>query len=214
MAVLDAPRGFLVGWNGSFFETREIPRDEAFIKLLLKQLERFWGDHVEAREEPAADYSDGARESLLRLHPKDNGLAISFDSEIAQLAEELDELKDLVKKGDKRASEISNRIRQTLGDNTYGVFHDGSGFSYKTQNTSSATAVAALVKSAERLKGLLLDFPEFDDRDSVVAHLDCVLDSVTNIPGSHVAHSRSTTRVLRHTKKVPANISYADSTVF
>lgn len=112
----------------------DVPRDDDFIGAMMDVEEKFWNDHVVKRVPPPVDGSKSTTAALKKLHPKDNGTIITLPDGFSSLAMRREQLLDDKDTAQKELDEIDNLLRAEIGDASYGVLDDGSGFSLKWQS--------------------------------------------------------------------------------
>lgn len=162
MAVLDlkwASVAVLIMGSRDPFAWVDVPRDDDFISALMDVEERFWNDHVVKRVPPPVDGSKSTTAALKKLHPKDNGTIIALPDGFGSLAMRREQLLSEREKTQEELDEIDNVLRAELGDASYGLLDDGTGFSLKWQSRaefiSKATEFRVLrrcsAKSIEKL---------------------------------------------------------------
>lgn len=88
------------------------------IEALIRAEGCFWRDNVQARRSPTPDGLESTGKALLAVHPlATEGAAMYADEEADRLMLELIEIKDKIKALDKRGDELTNRIKDIMGDN-------------------------------------------------------------------------------------------------
>lgn len=124
IAILQMNKGFY--WY-------EISRDQEEIDALIEAEEIFW-KHIEQNTEPEIDCSDSTAETIYKLHPLDNGEAVTIyrDEEAARL----DELKDLEKDIKEQIRGLESRIKNDIGEAQVGYSGNWK-FTYKTVSRNS-----------------------------------------------------------------------------
>lgn len=155
MAVLDykwaSVAAFLPGKSDPlvFFD---IERNDRFVEALLEEEDSFWRKHVVPKVAPDPDGSRSSTKALKLLHPKDNGLIVRLPQEGEELAEELAKVKAEIKELDARKKACENKIKAMIGDHTFGVLSDGTGFSFKHQHKKSYTVKAQDIRVLNAIK--------------------------------------------------------------
>ena len=142
--------GALVGGNTPL--VRHVEADPDFQRALLDRLRDFWG-RVERRDPPDADHTESCTKLLRRLHPNDNGQAAWVDLDGAEV-EALLAAKSDRKEADARIRALENRIRQQIGDASYGVAEDGSVWSWLTSDRKEFTVAASTNRTLRTRKTL------------------------------------------------------------
>lgn len=144
----------------------DIELDTEFAEMMIEAERKFWTEHVEARIPPEADGHPATTEALRVLHPQDSGLMVDMPPEAADWGRELADVKKTIAKLKKQEEIYKNRICQAIGDATYGILPDGSGWVYRTTDrkgytvkpgkqrkllTTSAKAMGAHKKAAKEV---------------------------------------------------------------
>lgn len=140
----------LVG--GNRLVHHRVERHEAFILDLYKRVAEFWSS-IESGEVPSADGSKHTTEFLKLLHPDDNGETIQLGDEFVALRDESEALGRVIKDANARCDEIDNTIRNAIGDATFGVMPNGSGWSWKTQERKEYVVKASKSRVLRFTKG-------------------------------------------------------------
>jgi putative phage-type endonuclease len=87
------------------------------IAALVKAEEAFWRVNVEGRQAPAPDGLESTTKALLAVHPvAEEGSAMDADEDADKLLAELLDVKASLKALEKREDEISNRLKDIMGD--------------------------------------------------------------------------------------------------
>jgi len=139
----------LIGGNKLRFV--DFDRNEAFIAAMLPQLEEFWR-LVETRTPPEVDGSLATAKALAKLHPDDNGDTALLPREAQGWSDELEAIKEDLKRLEHEKTERENRLKAALGDATYGLLPDGSRWSWKSQTRKSYTVAEATFRVLRKLK--------------------------------------------------------------
>lgn len=88
------------------------------IEALIRAEGAFWRDHVKKRQSPTPDGLESTGKALLAVHPiAEEGAALDADPEADRMLSELIEVKDKIKALEKREDELTNRIKDAMGDN-------------------------------------------------------------------------------------------------
>ena len=142
--------GALLG--GNKFVWRIVERDDKFIAVLIRQCKEFWRRVVE-RDPPPADGDERTKRALFAMHPDDNGDTVALPAEVYEsMADEIASLDAAISLAETRKTELQNKIRAALGDATYGVLPDGSGWSWKTQDRAAYEVQASKSRVLRRTK--------------------------------------------------------------
>lgn len=122
-----------------------------FAAALVSKLEAFW-ECVQTRTPPEVDASIATARILERLHPNDNGEAVSLPADAVQWDADLKGCKAKIKELEEMARDRENRIKQAIGDCTYGVLPDGGRFSWKTTERAGYEVKPTTYRTLRRLK--------------------------------------------------------------
>lgn len=105
-------------------------RNDKFISLMIPKLAEF--QHlVDEQIEPEADASEATRKAIHRLHPLDNGVTIDLPEEANDWHREIGDMQKELDWFDGEIKLRLNRMRQAIGDNTFGLLGNGKKYSYK-----------------------------------------------------------------------------------
>lgn len=129
---------------------------EAVCQKIIDESEHLWQTIV--NREPLAKYhridgSDPTKRALLAIHPKDDGSTVELDGLLMEQALAYDDLKRVEKEAKSASAKIANEICAAIGDHSYGVFPDGSGFSWKHQHRKETVQAASDFRVLRRTKG-------------------------------------------------------------
>lgn len=130
--------GCLLGGRGFKFRWAAVQRDEDFIQKMVADLATFW-DCVQRKEQPLADGSAASRKALAALFPTDNGETICLPAESVDLDDELAAAEAEAKAATARVEEAKNRIRQWIGEASYGEVPGGARYSLKANKNGVRT---------------------------------------------------------------------------
>lgn len=154
MAVCNAPYAYVVGFGGiGRIWIRRLERDEDFIRELVLALIQF-RQRIEEKNPPDPDWTIATSAALYRLHPDDNGLGVDLPSGVLPYVQELDALKDVIQRCEKRERHLQNCLKALMGPNTFCALPDKSGFSWKTQERAAYEVGASKSRVFRRLKKL------------------------------------------------------------
>lgn len=132
LAVLNLKWGVIaVLFGAQRLERFILPRNDDFIRDLYEACQEFW-THVTNRIAPPIDESIASAEAFKRLHPNDNGLAVHLPAEADELMLRLEATKATIKAGEALEAGDSNKLRDLIGDHSYGVTPEGRIYSLKT----------------------------------------------------------------------------------
>lgn len=145
MAVTGAQRGYVAAIIGGVdFKWARIERDDAFIALLLPQLEQFW-DRLQRDDPPPADGLEDTKKVLnaLRLRAEQSEVVIELPIEFGELDEKRERLTAELKQLETEKNEIDNRIRAFMAERdepaAIGVLRNGVSYSWKIQHRNGYT---------------------------------------------------------------------------
>lgn len=132
---------------GTDLLTFTIERSEAEedIAALISAEEAFWKRYVKKRKAPQPDGLESTGKALLAVHPlADDGAAMQATEEADALLGELIEVKAKIKAYDKRKDELSNRLKEIMGESeTLNGFCGQAVWRNQTKNTISKTKIKA-----------------------------------------------------------------------
>lgn len=127
--------------GGCEFQSFDIPRNPAFIAELEYQCQLFW-DLVQSGEQPPLDNSERTLETIKKLHPCDNGMEVILPEQALDWWAQLEAAKEQCKVAVASKTEAEARLKDAIGDATYGVLPNGRRLSLKTsQNPGHNTPV-------------------------------------------------------------------------
>ena len=138
----------LLGGNRLIWD--EVQRDDIAINALIAKGSEFWRCVVECIQPDVTEHDGSA---LYRLHPDDNDEVVTLPSLFVGLSNELDSLKSSRKAISDEISLIENKIKAAIGDASYGVLPDGSGYSWKAQTRKAHTVKESTSRVLRRTKG-------------------------------------------------------------
>lgn len=137
--------------GGNRFGWVDVPRDDAFIALLLRRTGEFW-QHVVTGREPDIDAHARTAEAIKALHPKDNGTTIRLDDEFTRIDAEREALAEEIKRLEKQKDELDNRLKAAIGDATFAELPTGVSFSLKTIERKEYMAKASTFRQLRRIE--------------------------------------------------------------
>lgn len=137
--------------GGNTFRWCDVERNEAFIETLRRKVAWFW-HLVETRTPPPVDGSLSTAEVLRKLYPKDNGETVALPGEFASVTDAYDKACAELKAAEERKQEAANRIREAIGNATFGVLPDGTRWSLKTVERKPAVVAASSYRVLRRAK--------------------------------------------------------------
>ena len=140
----------LVG--GNQFHWCDVERNEPFIEMMRRKVAEFW-KLVETRTPPVVDGSDSTAEVLKRLYPKDSGASVALTGDAAQWTDEYEAACADEKAAKERKQEAANKLRDAIGESTYGILPGGGKWSLRTieraEFVTKATTYRALKRHAK-----------------------------------------------------------------
>lgn len=116
---------------GTEFRTYRIRRNEEVEGQLVEKCRDFWFRHVVTKQEPPVDGSEGAREMLKHLYPKDGAEPVEADAQLEELARSLAEARAAFDEAEKKKRLHENEIKAVLKD-ARGAHGDGWRIRYAT----------------------------------------------------------------------------------
>ncbi len=121
--------------GGNQFRSIDMHRSDSFIGEIRDHVDWFWG-YVRRDQPPPIDGSVATEKVLKALHPRDNGETVELPPQasawVTGLIEAKESIKAIKKIEQARADEAENRLREAIGDATFGVLPDGRRVSLKT----------------------------------------------------------------------------------
>jgi predicted phage-related endonuclease/5-methylcytosine-specific restriction endonuclease McrA len=167
MKVLGVEWGVIAVMFGSqSLERFYVDPNPDFLAAALPILRDFY-TCMELRQPPEIDGSAATTAALSRLHPNDNGLSVHLADDVDSQLGKLARVKSLLDRLEKRKSEIENRLRAELGDNTYGVTPAGKWVSWKSQSKSEVLMPATTYRVLRTHKA-----PPKELRDRAIEYAD------------------------------------------
>lgn len=133
MACYDLPAWNVEALFGSFCsKTYHIPRpDPAYEQALIQALKQFWFEHVVARNPPEMDGSDGARQWLRAMYPRDTSEVRPADRvEDFEAIEAFIAAKQQEKEAKNTLAAARNKVVLAIGD-AGGLFFSGGRLTYR-----------------------------------------------------------------------------------
>lgn len=137
--------------GGNKLRWHVIERDEAFVAYMIDKVREFWW-HVTEDIAPPVDGSIGTKEALHAIHPNDNGATVDLGAEFDECADEIEALDRIIKDAETRRTELQNKVKFALGDNTFGQLPSGGKFSWKTQERKEHFVAASTSRVLRRTK--------------------------------------------------------------
>jgi len=156
MAVCNADQDTLVVLiGGNKLRWFDVPRNQAFIDVLIPRLAEFWR-LVESETMPPVDGSLATARVLSRLYPEDNGTVVDLSpvADAVDWAATLDEAKAMVKKAEALKREAENNLKAAIGDASFAVLADGRTFSHKLQERKEHLVKASSFRVLRAVKKL------------------------------------------------------------
>ena len=121
--------------GGQSVAIRHVERNDEWINdVLMPTIKAFWENHVETKVQPDLEGVAGEGLVLARLHPEDNGKAVSLPPNFMTMLDEISPLKQSIKELKDELDVKESIIKNELGDNTYGETSDLRAVSWKSQN--------------------------------------------------------------------------------
>lgn len=148
-------RGVLAGLVGGN-KLRIVPpiaREAAPIDALVELEADFWR-RLQTGEAPEVDGSPSSARALKALHPDDNGESVVLPYEFVAMREEIAALEVETKEREERIEALKLKIREAIGDATFGVLPNGAGtYSLKTQERAEHVVRASKFRTLRFTKG-------------------------------------------------------------
>lgn len=137
--------------GGNKLRWHVIDRDDKFIAFMVEKVREFWW-HVTEDIAPPVDGSNATRMAIHQCHPKDNGATVDLGADFDEAADEIESLDRIIKDAETRRTELQNKVKLALGDNTFGALPSGGMFSWKTQDRKEHTVAASTSRVLRRIK--------------------------------------------------------------
>lgn len=137
--------------GGNRFDWVEVPRNDAFIEMLIQKETEFW-QMVESETAPDVDGDEATTEALKEMYPDDDGATVALPPEALAWDNRLIEIKESIKGLQAEKSAIENKLRQAIGTNSFGIISDGTKYSYKTMVKREFTVPEAEIRVLRRIK--------------------------------------------------------------
>lgn len=122
-------------------------RNDVLLEIGLEELKDWREAHLVPEIPPKITSSEGSMRIFKALHPMDNGQRVQFTSAAAEACAQFDEAQREIKAAEAKEAQAKALIMQELGENTFGVLPDGSGFSFKHQVTNYKAQEARTVET-------------------------------------------------------------------
>ena len=106
--------------GGNKFVNRDIVVHPKFRKVLIDGTKDFWDNYIQVGCAPSVDSHPSTKAALHLLHPDDNGETIELDSSFTEVDAELLSVKEDIKFLETMQAELENKVKDALGDNSYG----------------------------------------------------------------------------------------------
>lgn len=126
---------FAVCFGGNKLRVFRQVRNQSLLDEAYTAGELWYRTHVLGNVPPDLTPDEGAVRVWKKLHPKDNGQRVQCPPEIVEAVDLFDEMSARAKEVEKAKEIAKAKIMQAIGDATFLVMPDGSGFSFKTQES-------------------------------------------------------------------------------
>lgn len=128
--------------GGQRFLRIDMDRNEEFIARLILHEAAFW-QLVQKEEAPAIDGSEGAKELLARLYPKETpGKSVALPAEAVTWHQNLATAKDELKRLTADAQTWKNMLAEAMGDAETGYLPNADAYTYKRVEKKEYTVAA------------------------------------------------------------------------
>ncbi len=121
----------------------DIEYDEELAGMIIEAERRFWHNHVLAHNPPDVDGHKDTTLALKQVHPSDSGLVVELDEIAAEWSRNSTRLTAEIKALKSEKDDYDNRLKAAIGGDSYGVFQDGTGVSWKSQDRKASMTKAS-----------------------------------------------------------------------
>jgi putative phage-type endonuclease len=138
--------------GGNRFLWMDVERNDEVIALLVERGKTFW-EFVTSETPPPLEYERESTADLLEhLYSRDDGTEIALPDEALLWDEQRLKLKDEQKAIYRQLDEIENRLKERIGEHTYGVLPSGDRYSWKRIEKAGYTVAPVSYRELRRLK--------------------------------------------------------------
>lgn len=134
------------------FYYADLDINASFLAYLIEHCQEFWERHVMQRIPPESDGHEATTEALKRLYPRENGSAIELPASFEPLVEQLATVKANINVLEAEERAIENSIKARIGEASYGILPDGTGWQLATVERKSYTVEATSYRQLRRRK--------------------------------------------------------------
>ncbi len=110
----------------------DVPRDETMIRQIIARGSELW-DRILDRRPPDPDGSAATQETLKRLFSTDDGSSVVLPAALEPIVYGWRDVKEKIAALEKEKVLLENQIKATMGNAQLGVFLNGDGVTWKTQ---------------------------------------------------------------------------------
>lgn len=111
----------------------DIEVDDIMSRQIVNLGERFWVDHVVARNPPSADGSKASRTALAQMFPRhEPGKAVALSAEFIDIDQQIVEAKAARKELEAQIEALEIRVREAIADAELASLPNGIVYTYKT----------------------------------------------------------------------------------
>lgn len=128
-------------------------RDNRLIAAMIPKLERFH-ECCHRRTCPPMDGHEATREALERTHPFDTADAVALDAGLKAHQSRLAEITVLAKQLEEEEQALKNEIRASIGNGCAGYLPDGTGWTWKAQETARTLKVSPAFEEQLKAAGV------------------------------------------------------------
>lgn len=143
--------------GGNTFRYFDLGRNQNFIDEVREQVRWFWS-FVERDTPPPIDGSEATALAIKKLHPDDNGETVDLPPESSLWIADWSDAKEAIaatkKLEEKRKDEAENKLKDAIGDATYGKLPDGRLLSLRTMPRAGYAIAATKYRSLKIEKDL------------------------------------------------------------
>lgn len=111
-------------------------RDDNYVGTAIEALEAWKHLHLDRDDPPPAVGRTGEVRALARLHPSENGERVVFDDSVAAAAVAMEQARRDRLEAEKTEEQLKAIVVQAIGDASFGVMPDGTGYHWQYQEVN------------------------------------------------------------------------------